>query len=203
MSDFYNGGNGGGGGDTPAITELFEVYIDKNNSANNKNVSYSDIVNAINSDKLVYLKILYTDNSVKNFYVEKYEPIHKRVIFTCVHPLIRWEGYHELESQTVYIDDSNQVSQWDYNILNFFCEIDESVTPVYKKNIDFVFLRDAFIDNPENDIILYYTNSFYDRYKLRAIKLTPTEIMFSVYDPSTARNLSIIVDDNNNYTVIT
>lgn len=190
--------------ETPSSTpEIFEVYIDKNDSANNKNVSYSDIVNAINSDKLVYLKILYTDNSVKNFYVEKYDPIAKRIFFTCVHPLSQWEGYYTFESQSVYINDSNQINEWNYNILNFYCEIDESITPAYKKNIDFHFLFNAFIDQPENDIILYYTNSSGDRYKLRAIKLTATEIMFSVYDPDTARNLSIVVNDQDQYTVIT
>lgn len=197
MSDFYNGGNGGGGGGTPAITELFEVYIDKNNSANNKNVSYSDIVNSINSEKLVYLKILYTDNSVKNFYFERYAAGY--VIFVCV----QWKGMDTLEYRSIYIDSSNVVSEFDYNVLNRFCVIDESSAPIYKKNIDFAFLSNVFVNQPESDIILYYTNSSYDRYKLRAAKLTPTEIMFSVYDPSTSSNLSIIVDDNNNYTVIT
>ena len=204
MSGLYNGGNGGGGG-TPAITELFEVYIDKNDSANNKNVSYSDIVNAINSDKLVYLKILYTDNSVKNFYVEKYDPIAKRIFFTCVHPLSKWEGYYTFESQSVYINDSNQINEWNYNILNFYCEIDETITPAYKKNIDFDFLFNAFIYQPENDIILYYTNSSGDRYKLRAIKLTSDNrrILFSGYDQENLNNLTVIVDYQNQYTVIT
>lgn len=194
MSDFYNGGNGGGGGGTPAITELFEVYIDEDNASNNRNVVYNDILNAVNSGKYVYLvvkgpdgKLVYTIQTCDSNYI----------VFSSLRPEVHYFA------NTYYIDNDNSYSKQSQPLVPSIAVIDESKNPIVFSNINFVNLSNWFQQAFDHEIILRYTKPNGDKYKLRAVKLTSTEISFSVYDIDSARPLSIYINDQNQYTVIT
>lgn len=179
---------------------IFEVYIDENNAANNRNVVYNDIVAALSAGKLVYLKVL--DFSSPNIYtyVFSYHDVgNKELHFTLI------EVFDGCTVVDYVIKDDNSYSYEKIDPLDLSCGLNESFTPPVKYNFTFSKLKQwynsGFSLSPQ--IYLKYKNANGDYYKLRAVKLTTTEIMFSVYDPDTARNLSIILNDQDQYSVIT
>lgn len=176
-------------------SSLFEVYIDRVDSSNNRNVNYNDIVAAFNSGKIVYVKE-HTNVNDRDFvyFIETCDTVNGTVDFHCL-------GY--FETRACRITDSNSYSFNDYYLFTETADIDESVTPPNTNNVNFDKLKTVYNKAQQVDIILIYTNSSGNKYKLPAVKLTATEIMFSVYDPDTARNLSVIINDQNQYTVIT
>lgn len=187
--------------DTPSSTpELFEVYIDEYNAANNRNVNYNDIVSALSAGKLVYLKVL--DFSSPNIYtyVFSYHDVgNKDLHFTLI------EVFGGCTVVDYVIKDDNSYSYKKIDPMDLSCGLDESFTPPVKYNFTFSTLKQWYNsgDSLSPQIYLRYKNANGDYYKLRAVKLTSTQIMFSVYDPDTARNLSIILNDQDQYTVIT
>lgn len=178
--------------------ELFEIYIDENNAANNRNVNYSNILASINDGKFVYLKVLRSDNTIQYFYYQKLDTSYNRLIFVSLDPSAWFKSYN------YYIKNDNTYSSNDYDLLDYVVVIDERVTPP-TSSAYFSNMKSEYKAQRSNDIILRYFNSNGDYYKLRAVKMnaSETEIMFSIYDPDTARNLSIVVNDQNQYTVIT
>lgn len=185
--------------DTPSSTpELFEVYIDENNAANNRNVNYNDIIASINNGEFVYLKVLRSDNTVQYFYYQNVDTSYNRLIFVSLDPSAWFKSYN------YYIKNDNTYSSNNYDLLDYVVVIDERVSPP-TSSAYFTNMKSEYKAQRSNDIILRYFNSNGDYYKLRAVKMnaSETEIMFSVYDPDTARNLSIVVNDQNQYTVIT
>jgi hypothetical protein len=196
MSDFYNGGNGGGGGGTPAITELFEVYIDRNNASNNKNVNYANIVSAINAEKLVYLKILDENSVLITCYLQSVRSDLGRIYFVGVDSSGRYT------SRNCIIYDDNTYGYYTFDILSYHATINESTTPPTSSTY-FNNMKAAFDEQREREVVLKYIDPNSVVYKLRAVKSTATDMTFSIYDPSTASNLSIIVRNDNSYTVIT
>lgn len=185
--------------DTPSSTpEIFEVYIDENDASNNKNVNYSNILASINNGKFVYLKVLRSDNTIQYFYYQKLDTSYNRLIFVSLDPSAWFKSYN------YYIKNDNTYSSNDYDLLDYVVVIDERVTPP-TSSAYFTNMKSEYKAQRSNDIILRYFNSNGDYYKLRAVKMnaSETEIMFSIYDPDTARNLSIVVNDQNQYTVIT
>lgn len=200
MSDFYNGGNGGGGGGTPAITELFEVYIDENDAANNRNVVYNDIVAALSAGKLVYLKVLdYSSSNIYTYVFSYHDVDNKDLHFTLV------EVFGGCTIVDYVIKDDNSYSYEEIDPQDLSCGLDESFTPPVKYNFVFSTLKQWYNSGYSlaPQIYLKYKDVNGVYYKLRAVKLTTDKIFFSVYDPETSRNLSVILDDQNNYTVIT
>ena len=191
----YNSRGGGGGG--PVITELFEVYIDENDASNNRNVDFNSILNALNSGKLVYLKTKDNIDNINYYYLSHlyYESYFKFENFVLGGTSA---GFHQY---TIHDDNSYNHSS-DY-ISRVDAYIDESVTPPTTTHVIFNTLKNQFNEATPEDCIIVYTKSNGDKYKLPAVKLTATEIMFSIYDPDAARNLSIVVNDQNQYTVIT
>ena len=186
--------------DTPSSTpELFEVYIDENNAANNRNVVYNDIVAAINAGKHVYLKTLDSRNEYHFYDLHVYDPNFKSVSFGRSS-----RSVFQVSIKSYWIDETNSYgSNINTLYINVF-KIDESVSPVYiSPYFSFASMKDLFNESDFQPVILKYKNSSGNVYKLEAVKLTATEIMFSVYDPDTARNLSIVVNDQDQYTVIT
>lgn len=185
--------------ETPSSTpELFEVYIDENDAANNRNVNYNGIITSINNGKFVYLKVLRSDNTVQYFYYQNVDTSYNRLIFVSLDPSAWFKSYN------YYIKNDNTYSSNNYDLLDYVVVIDERISPP-TSSAYFTNMKSIYKAQRSNDIILRYFNSNGDYYKLRAVKMnaSETEIMFSVYDPDTARNLSIVVNDQNQYTVIT
>lgn len=176
---------------------IFEVYIDEDDASNNRNVVYNDILNAVNSGKYVYLVV----NRSGEKYVYTIQTCHSNdgIVFSFFNAA----GIHSCVYNTYLISTSNSYSHASIPLDSTPALIDESQSPVVLSYINFFALKNWYNKPHDNEIILTYINSNGDKYKLRAVKLTTTEIMFSIYDPSTARNLSIIVNDQDQYTVIT
>ena len=184
--------------DTPSSTpELFEVYIDEDNASNNRNVVYNDILNAVNSGKYVYLVV--NRSGEKSVYTIQTCHSSDGIVFSCFNAA----GIHHCVYNTYLISNSNSYSHASNPLVPTQALIDESQSPVVLSYINFTDLKYWYNKGYDNEIILTYINSNGYKYKLRAIKLTATEIMFSIYDPDTARNLSIVVNDQDQYTVIT
>lgn len=186
--------------DTPSSTpEIFEIYIDENNAANNRNVVYNDIVAAINAGKHVYLKTLDSRNEYHFYDLHVYDPAFKSVSFGRSS-----RSTFQVSIKSYWIDETNSYGSNTNTLYIHVFEIDESVSPVYiSPYFSFNKMKDLFNEGEFQPVILKYKNSSGNTYKLEAVKLTATEIMFSVYDPDTARNLSIVVNDQDQYTVIT
>lgn len=186
---------------TPSSTpELFEVYIDENDASNNRNVVYNDIVAALSAGKLVYLKVLdFSSPNIYTYAFSYHDVGNKELHFTLI------EVFGGCTVVDYVIKDDNSYSYEKIDPLDLSCGLDESFTPPVKYNFTFSTLKQWY--NSGNSlspqIYLRYKNANGDYYKLRAVKLTTTEIMFSVYDPDTARNLSVILNDQDQYTVIT
>lgn len=178
-------------------SSIFEVYIDEDNPSNNRNVVYNDILNAVNSGKYVYLVV--NRSGEKSVYTIQTCHSNDGIVFSCFNAA----GIHFCVYNTYLISNSNSYSHASNPLVPTPALIDESQSPVVLSYIDFTVLKYWYNRGHDNEIILTYIKSNGDKYKLRAIKLTATEIMFSVYDPDTARNLSIVVNDQNQYTVIT
>lgn len=192
------GGNWDFALETPSGTpELFEVYIDEDDPSKNRNVVYNDILNAVNSGKYVYLVV--NRSGEKSVYTIQTCHSSNGIVFSYFNAA----GNHSCVYNTYLISNSNSYSHASNPLVPTPALIDESQSPVVLSYIDFTTLKYWYNKGNDNEIILTYIKSNGDKYKLRAIKLTATEIMFSVYDPDTARNLSIVVNDQNQYTVIT
>lgn len=181
--------------ETPSSTpEIFEVYIDEDDPTNNRNIVYNDILNAVNSGKYVYLvakgpegNLVYTIQTCYSNYI----------VFSCLRPEVNYFA------KTYYIHNDNSYSKQSQPLVPSIAVIDESENPIVLSNINFVNLSNWFRQAFDHEIILRYTKPNGDKYKLRAVKLTSTEISFSVYDIDSARQLSIYINDQNQYTVIT
>lgn len=178
-------------------SSLFEVYIDEDDASNNRNVIYNDILNAVNSGKYVYLVV----NRSGEKYVYTIQTCHSNdgIVFSHFNA----SGIHYCVYNTYLISNSDSYSHASNPLVSTPALIDESQTPVVLSYINFFTLKNWFNKPNDNEIILTYINSNGDKYKLRAVKLTATEISFSVYDVDTARNLSVVVNDQNQYIVIT
>lgn len=180
-------------------SSIFEVYIDENNAANNRNVVYNDIVAAINAGKHVYLKTLDSRNEYHFYDLHVYDPAFKSVSFGRSS-----RSVFQVSIKSYWIDETNSYGSNINTLYTNVFQIDESVSPVYiSPYFSFASMKDLFNKGDFQPVILKYKNSSGNTYKLEAVKLTATEIMFSVYDPDTARNLSIVVNDQDQYTVIT
>lgn len=180
-------------------SHIFEVYIDEDDASNNRNVIYNDIVSALSAGKLVYLKVLDSSLNIYAYAFSYHDVGNKELHFTLI------EVFGGCTVVDYVIKDDNSYSYEKIDPLDLSCGLDESFTPPVKYNFTFSTLKQwynsGFSLSPQ--IYLKYKNANGDYYKLRAVKLTATEIMFSVYDPDTARNLSIVLNDQNQYTVIT
>ena len=176
--------------------DIFEVYIDEDDPSNNRNVVYNDILNAVNSGKYVYLKV--KDNNGDYVFYSLTEIFSNAVNFIHTTAGGTAFGFHKY----LLLDDDTYSHSSDY-VYRTNAYIDESVTPPTTLHLLFSDLKYKFNKGSNEDCIIVYTNSNGDKYKLPAVKLTSTEIIFSVYDPDTARNLSIVVNDQDQYTVIT
>lgn len=178
-------------------SSIFEVYIDEDDPSKNRNVVYNDILNAVNSGKYVYLVV--NRSGEKSVYTIQTCHSSDGIVFVCFNAA----GIHHCVYNTYLISSSDSYSHASVPLVPTEALIDESQSPVVLSYINFTALKYWYNRGHDNEIILTYINSNGDKYKLRAIKLTATEIMFSIYDPDTARNLSIVVNDQDQYTVIT
>lgn len=176
---------------------IFEVYIDEDDASNNRNVVYNDILNAVNSGKYVYLVV--NRSGEKSVYTIQTCHSNDGIVFSCFNSA----GQHFCVYNTYLIANSDSYSHASNPLVPTSALIDESQSPVRLSYINFTALKYWYNRGYDNEIILTYIKSNGDKYKLPAVKLTATEIMFSVYDPDTARNLSIVVNDQDQYTVIT
>lgn len=184
----------------PLESSLFEVYIDESNSANDRNVNYNDIVAALSAGKLVYLKVLdFSSTNIYTYAFSYHDVGNKKLHFT----LIEVFGGCTVVDYVIEYDNSYSYKKYDPQDLS--CGLDESSTPPVKYNFAFSTLKQWYNSGYSlaPQIYLNYKNANGAYYKLRAVKLTTTEIMFSVYDPDTARNLSVILNDQDQYTIIT
>lgn len=179
------------------LESLFEVYIDEDDPSNNRNVVYNDILAAVNSGKYVYLVV--NRSGEKSVYTIQTCHSSNGIVFSCFNAA----GIHSCVYNTYLISNSDSYSHFSSPLVPTPALIDESQSPVVLSYIDFTVLKYWYNRGNDNEIILTYINSNGDKYKLRAVKLTSTEISFSVYDVDTARNLSIVVNDQDQYTVIT